>query len=91
MFIDALDKIPNLQQDKLDKSIWISPVMPHHSEQQIRQFFQTYKECGLITDIRIKEGKAVADKPHNNKYAVIEFSHENSVARSLRVASKKQS
>jgi len=44
-------------------------------------------ECGFITDVRISRDSKAPGRPKDNIYAVVEFLNENSVARSLKVAS----
>jgi len=59
--------------------------------ERIWKFFQNDFQCGLIQDIRVKQGQKIPGKPKENFYAIIEYQHQNSIARSLRVASKKKS
>jgi len=59
--------------------------------EKLQRFFQTQFECGLIADIRVKKGPKIPGKTKENYYAIIEYAHQNSVPRSLRVASKKNS
>lgn len=83
-----------MNQDRLDRSIWISPMIPGQAAsitEQIQKFFQQDFECGLIQDIRIRKGQKIPGKPRENCYAIIEYAHVNSLPRSLRVASKKKS
>lgn len=44
-------------------------------------------ECGFITDVRISKGSKAPGRPMSNEYAVVEFLDQNSVARSLKLAS----
>lgn len=48
------------------------------------------KEAGLVSDIRVKAGKPVPGRKNQNFYAIVEFANENSIPRSLKIASKKQ-
>ncbi len=41
--------------------------------------------------MRIRRGQKIPGKPRENIYAIIEYVHQNSIPRSLRVASKKKS
>ena len=91
IYIDCLDKMKFLDQNRLDRSIWISPITASFTPLNIKNFFQDTHECGLVRDVRIYQGAEVSGKPSSNMYAFIEFEHENSVARSLRIASKKNS
>lgn len=91
IYVDCLEKMKFLDQSLLDRSIWISPINASFTVQSIKVFFQDTYGCGLVKDVRIYQGAKVFGKPAENRYAVIEFAHENSVARALRVASKQQS
>ena len=91
IFVDCLDKMKFLDQEKLDRSIWLSPINANFTPLSIKTFFQDTHECGLVKDVRVFTAKAIPGKPMSNMYAVVEFAHVNSVARSLRIASKKQS
>lgn len=92
IYIDELEKVQYTEQERIDRSIWVSPFTSLLTVNQVKEFFQYQKECGLITSIRIKQGKPVESKGNvPNIYAVVEFAHVNSVARALRVASKKES
>jgi Ran GTPase-activating protein (RanGAP) involved in mRNA processing and transport len=91
IYIDCLDKMKFLTQEKLDRSIWISPIGVSFTTQSLTQFFQDTHKCGLIKEVRIYHGNTINGKPSDNRYAMIEFAHENSVPRSLRIASKQLS
>lgn len=80
-----------LDQDKLDRTIWISPINASFNEVNLRNFFEEKHECGLVKDVRVYHGNSIPGKPSENRYAMIEFVEPNSVARSLRIASKQQS
>jgi Ran GTPase-activating protein (RanGAP) involved in mRNA processing and transport len=91
IYVDCLDKNKFLDQDMLDRSIWISPINTFFTPMNITSFFQDAHKCGLVKNVRVYHAKAIAGKPDCNSYAFIEFEHTNSVAKSLRLASKKQS
>lgn len=91
IYVDCLDKLKFLDQVKLDKSIWISPINASFTPNNITTFFQDTHKCGLVKEVRIYKGNDIPGKPQSNYYAIVEFEHENSVPRSLRVASKQQS
>lgn len=77
----------------MDSSIWIAPVplSTYQYPEKIIKFFQKDFECGLISDVRVRKGQKIVGKPTENIYAIIEYTHPNSIPRSLRVASKKKS
>eukprot|EP00347_Sterkiella_histriomuscorum_P023864 403333121 len=93
IYVDSFEKLQYLNQNRLDRSIWISPVLIHQVQtpEIYWKFFQQDFECGLIKDVRIRKGQKIPGKPRENCYAIIEYAHANSVPRSLRVASKKKS
>lgn len=65
------------------------PIGMKGQENHIGNFFQKEYECGLVVDVRLRQGKTVPGRSKQNCYAVIEYAHENSVPRSLKLASKK--
>jgi len=83
--VDLLDK------EKLDRTIWISPMPATYANQEktLGDFFMDSHDCGLVVDVRLRSGKTRAGRPNANTYCVVEFAHENSVPRCLKVASKK--
>ena len=54
------------------------------------KFFQSERhDCGLVVDVRFGQGRPVPGRTKTNAYCVVEYAHENSVPRSLKLASKK--
>lgn len=91
IFVDEFVFVSHLNKESLETSIWVSPMAPHMTmtPDSIGNTFMN-KEAGLVTDIRIRKGKPVPGRRSANCYAVVEFAHENSIPRSLKIASKKQ-
>ena len=91
LHVDVFEKLRNLVQAKLDRTIWISPMWANDQDapMKLRTFFEDTQKCGVVVDIRVRTGSKIANKPKPNIYAIVEFAHVNSVARALRVASKK--
>ena len=88
VFVDDFRAVDYLVKEKLDKSIWISPVMPQQTTANIKEVLNNAcNDCGYIVDVRLSRGRKAPGRPQNNMYAVVEFADENSVARSLKVAS----
>ena len=56
----------------------------------IKLFFEANK-CGVVLDVRVREGSKVEGKPLNNRFAFVEFAHPTSVLRALKLASRKKS
>ena len=86
VLVDVFRAVDYLVKEKLDRSIWISPVTASQSCYNIREVLQK-NECGYITDVRIATGKKTPGRPQENRYVLVEFADENSVARSLKLAS----
>jgi len=91
IYVDDFESIDLLEKTVVDKSIWLSPLPKSciNGEIQILKFFSQTKECGLITDVRIRVGKKVPGRTKDNCFAIVEYAHENSVPRSLKLASKR--
>lgn len=87
VFVDDFRAVDYLVKDKLDRSIWISPVTDASSIFDIKKVLTTDNECGYVTDVRISHGRKAPGRPMGNQYAVVEFADQNSVARSLKLAS----
>ena len=81
-----------LMKEYIDRSIWVAPMprsMTSQKETQIAKFFQEQHSCGLVVDVRLRQGRTIPGRTRPNVYCVIEYAHENSVPRSLKLASKK--
>jgi hypothetical protein len=86
--VDDFRAVDYLVKEKLDRSIWISPIMPQQTIANIKEVLNNAcNDVGYIVDVRISKGRKAPGRPQNNIYAVVEFANENSVARSLKVAS----
>ena len=88
--IDSLEKVKLLENERLERTIWVSPIPSHIQEARVKRFFEE-KKCGLVVEVRIRESTKVQGKPASNRYAFVEFAHPTSVLRGLRLASKKKS
>lgn len=86
--VDEFRSIDLLQKEKLEKSIWISPVTYGSANEKIIQNVLDTNEIGLAVDIRIANGTPAPGRNNPNWYAIVEFSDTNSVNRSLNAASK---
>lgn len=64
--------------------MWISPLQINVAEPEIKDRITerlVKKECGLITDIRLRRGPKVAKRNAKNFFAIVEFADENSYQR----------
>ena len=92
IYVDEFEVCELLPKERIDRSIWIAP-MPKNmitNENSVANFFQKQYDCGLVVDVRLRVGKKVPGRSRENCYAVVEYAHENSVPRSLKLASKKK-
>lgn len=87
IFVDDFRCVEYLSKDKLEKSIWISPMPSQETIYSIRDSLMT-NEVGYIMDIRLSTGGVAPGRPSSNKYATVEFADSNSINRSLQLASK---
>jgi len=92
LHVDVFEKLKNLKQVNLERSIWISPIWSNTQDavNKIKTFFEDLEKVGVVVDIRIRTGPKIPGKAKGNIYAIVEFAHTNSVLRALRVASKKR-
>ena len=51
IYIDVLEKVRFLEQERIGRSIWVSPLLPHHTAKDLVEFFTDEKKCGLITNV----------------------------------------
>ena len=56
---------------------------------EINRFFSELYDCGYVTDVRVRSGKQPSGRSRGNFYCMVEFAHENSIPRSLKLASKR--
>jgi len=52
--IDLFDKIKFLDPERLERTIWIHPVVTTRME--LKRFFEETEKCGIIIDVRIRKG-----------------------------------
>jgi hypothetical protein len=92
LYVDVFESVCYSDKEVLDRSIWMSP-MPKTSKDSpdtIAQQLSEYHECGFIVDVRVRTGKTVPKRLRENCYVFIEYAHENSIPRSLKLASAKK-
>lgn len=52
--IDLFDKLKYLDTEKLDRTIWVHPLVTTRHE--LKHFFETTQKCGIVVDVRIRKG-----------------------------------
>lgn len=91
IYVDDFEGVTLLAKDYIDRSIWIAP-MPRGmlgQDEQVARFFSQQHKCGFVIDVRMAKGRSVPGRTKDNIFCVVEYAHENSVPRSLKLASKK--
>jgi len=87
--IDLFDKIKYLDQEKLDRTVWLHPTVSTRHE--IKTFFEDYQKCGIVTDIRIRSGPKWPNRVKEaNKFVMVEFADPTSIERALKIAARKK-
>lgn len=91
IYVDDFEGVNLLAKEFIDRSIWIAPMPSNTLTQQANtaHFFQERYNCGFVLDVRMGKGKQVPGRTRENIYCIVEYAHENSVPRSLKLASKK--
>ena len=58
-FVDDFQYLDLLVKEKLDRTIWISPMPSDHNTMvsTINSFFSEMYDCGFVTDVRVRSGK----------------------------------
>ena len=89
---DLFERLKNVRQEKLERSIWISPIWDNSQDAAnlIKTFFEDQAKVGVVVDVRIRNGLKIPGKLKSNIFAIVEFAHPNSVLKALRIASKKK-
>lgn len=90
VYVDDFEGVNLLAKEYVDRSIWIAP-MPKamiDSRAEIGRFFRNH-DCGMVVDVRLGKGRNVPGRTRENVFCIVEYAHENSVPRSLKIASKK--
>ena len=62
-YVDIFEKAQYLEQERVNKAIWISPAPANFTVDRIKWFFQKHHECGFIKDVRIKKSAKPEGKP----------------------------
>lgn len=86
VFVDDFQRVDLLDKSHLDLGIWVSPLCNDtiKTPQTVEATFTDQLECGLITDIRMRQGKKAPGRNRVNNFCLVEFLDQNSVARALR-------
>lgn len=92
VYVDDFEGVNLLAKEYIDRSIWVAPMpesMMHLRQEVVNYFFSGIHECGFVVDVRMGKSRPVAGRSQSNYFCIVEYAHENSVPRSLKLASKK--
>jgi hypothetical protein len=87
VFVDDFRCVDLLNKEKLEKSIWISPMPTSETIASIKEQLIT-NEVGYVVDVRLSTGGEAPGRTQKNTFATVEFADPNSINRSLQLASK---
>jgi hypothetical protein len=57
--------------------------------QKLKKFFEITYKCGIVLDMRVRQGRTYPNKNQANLFGFVEFADETSVTRALHLASRK--
>jgi hypothetical protein len=58
--------------------------------QNLKKYFEITHKCGIVIDIRVRNGKKYPNKRGDNIFGFVEFADSTSVTKALHLASKKK-
>lgn len=92
VYVDALESSSLMEKEFIDRTAWIAPIPISYNKQAdlINEFLSEKNECGFIVDVRVRSGKTIPKRTRQNCYVFVEYAHENSIPRSLKIASQKK-
>lgn len=89
LFVDIFDKLHYLNEEKLERTIFVHPVPGTKAE--IKNFFECEKKCGTVLEIRLRKGPNWPNRTLKaNYFAMIEFADPASSIKALNIASTKK-
>lgn len=90
IYVDSFDKFQFLENERLERTIWIHPTIC--TSKEIQNFLENEHKCGIVLDIRKRKGPKWSNRNKTeNNFFFIEFANKLSVTRALQIASKKLS
>lgn len=70
--IDQLEKVKFLDQERLDRTVWVHPIASINLA-GLKKFFEIEHKCGIVIDFRVRNGKKYPNKKGDNKFCFVEF------------------
>ena len=75
--IDLLDKVKYLDQEKIDRTVWVHPISSINLA-SLKKFFEIEHKCGIVLDFRVRNGRKYPNKTGDNKFCFVEFADAQS-------------
>lgn len=86
--VDLLERVKYLDQELVDRTVWIHPINQINLG-SLKKFFEITHPCGIILDFRVRNGRKYPNRNGDNKFCFVEFADAASVTEALSLASKK--
>ena len=75
--IDLLEKVKYLDQEKIDRTVWVHPISSINLA-SLKKFFEIEHKCGIVLDFRVRNGRKYPNKTGDNKFCFVEFADAQS-------------
>jgi hypothetical protein len=85
--IDMIEKLKYLDQEKLDRTVWVHPIASINLA-SLKKFFEIEHKCGIVLDFRVRNGRKYPNKTGDNKFCFVEFADAASANEALQLASR---
>ena len=85
--IDMVEKLKYLDQEKLDRTVWVHPITSINLA-SLKKFFEIEHKCGIVLDFRVRNGRKYPNKSGDNKFCFVEFADAASANEALGLASR---
>jgi hypothetical protein len=85
--IDLLERVKYLDQERLDRTVWIHPINQINLA-GLKTFFEITHKCGIILDFRVRNGRQYPNKTGENKFCFVEFADSASANEALSLAAQ---
>ena len=59
--IDQLERVKYLDQERLDRTVWIHPINQINLA-GLKTFFEITHKCGIVVDFRVRNGRKYPNK-----------------------------
>ena len=68
--IDLLERVKFLDQERLDRTVWVHPISSINLA-SLKKFFEIEHKCGIVLDFRVRNGRKYPNKKGDNKFCFV--------------------